>query len=116
MELDTAAEAGPVSQRILQLAMAFGQGAGTMPASRASLATLFGTYSANVRADTGWDGHALLALEFGRALGRAAAAHALRAGRCVIDIPDVEFALKVVRNSQIEPLGECPLTERRPRG
>ena len=51
-------------------------------------------------------------LEWARVMGRAAAAHALRAGRCVIDTEDVAFALKTVQKNELEPLGGCPLTDR----
>jgi hypothetical protein len=99
-------------ERGWQLAIAFGQGAGTMQATRASLSLAFSTYG-HLAEDRQWDSLAALILEYSRMIGRTAAAHASRAGRCVINTPDVEFALKCARDNDLEPFGPCPLTDRR---
>jgi hypothetical protein len=104
-------EIGLPVQRGWQLAMAFGQGAGTMPASREGLCVAFSAYGHLVADEGRWNTAAVLILEWARVLGRSAAAHALRAGRCVIDAEDVEFALRAAQSSQIEPLAGCPLTD-----
>ena len=104
-------EFGRSVERGWQMAIAFGQGAVTMQASRRALALAFTNYGRLAEDDEKWNARSVLILEFARAIGRTAAAHAARAGRCVIDYEDVEFALRAVRSSELEPLFGCPLTD-----
>ena len=99
------------AERVWQLVMAFGQGAGTMMATANALSKAHLAYGGLVHSQR-WESDRLVAIEFGRALGRAAAAHALNDCRCVIDEVDIEFAINAVSANQAEPLGPCPLTER----
>lgn len=97
--------------RILQLAVGFGQGAGMMMATEDALLAAVSSYESSVRRMDDWLDYAIRAIEFSRALGSLAAQHALRHARAVIDVPDVEFALKAVRLSELHPLGICRITE-----
>jgi hypothetical protein len=106
----TDSEADLITARVWQLAAAFGQGAGTMMATRRALRVAFANYDEAIRVFRDWDAHATLIIEYARALGRAAADHASRTGHCVIDVEDVEHALEVVRGNRREPLVACPLT------
>jgi hypothetical protein len=99
-----------VAERVWQLAVAFGQGTGTMLATGESLRVAFNNYYEAVREFGEWDAHATLIFEYARALGRAASDHASRTGQCVIDVADIEYALEVVRGNTRRPLSACPLT------
>ena len=105
-------EADLVTERVWQLAAAFGQGAGIMMATPRSLRLAFANYDQAIRVFRDWDAHASVIIEYARALGRAAADHASRSGQCVIDVEDVAYALKVVRGNRRKPLVACPLTLR----
>jgi hypothetical protein len=96
--------------RILQLAAAFGHGAGVVLATEEALLTALHTYEDNVRRLEDWDTDALHAIEFSRVLGSLAATHALVNGRAVIDVEDVQYALSVVRANERTPLGLCRIT------
>ncbi|HEX6464813.1 MAG TPA: hypothetical protein VFZ98_10180 [Vicinamibacterales bacterium] len=97
----------------LQLAMAFGQGAGTMLATSAALLAAFNPYAEafKERVDN-WAEYELQAVEYARALGQVAAYAAASNKRCVIDAPDVRYALGVVRRNTLAPLEPCALTGR----
>ena len=97
----------------LQLAMAFGQGAGTMLATSAALLAAFTPYAAAFehRAER-WAEFELRAVEYARALGQVAACSAASNRRCVIDVKDVRYALGVVRSNTQPPLSVCDLTDR----
>ena len=97
-----------------QLAMAFGQGAGTMLATSRALQAAFKPYDSAVRNRLGnWADAELRAVAFARALGHVAAVHAAGRGHCVIDVEDVEYGLDAVRRNELRPLGACDLTDRR---
>ena len=98
-----------------QLSMAFGQGVGgTMMATQSALAKAFESYGHQLENDPGWSDKALVALEFTRVLGRFAAANALKDGRAVVDVADVDWALRQIRVVHAEPLKACPITDRNP--
>ena len=102
-----------VDGKILQFAMAFGQGAGLMLATEDALLAAREAYGGDVRARAPeWNEYALQAIEYGRVLGSLAAEHALRHDRCVIDVPDVRHALGVVQTNERSPLGFCRITMR----
>jgi hypothetical protein len=104
-------ETSTVEGRTLQLAMAFGQGAGVMLATEAALLAALGPYAESIRGrDSDWDEYALQSLEYARVLGSLAAHHALGAGHCVIDAHDVRHALEIVRENRLPPLLVCKLT------
>jgi hypothetical protein len=98
--------------RILQLAMGFGQGAGVLLATEAALTTARDAYADHMR-DIGdnWGTAALQAIEYSRLMGSLSAHHAQANGRCVIDVPDVAYALNVVRLNTLMPLDVCRITE-----
>ena len=115
------APGGDTPQTIsLQLAMAFGQGAGTTPATSAALLEAYNAYQPAFERRAGeWPEIELRSLEYGRALGRLSAHAAASNGRAVIDSEDVRAALDVVRRNRLRPLLECHLTPgkiRRPGG
>jgi hypothetical protein len=95
----------------LQLAMAFGQGAGTMLATPRALMAAFNTYAEAFtdRAES-WSAFELRAVEYARALGQVAAWTAVDNGRCIIDLADVRAALTVVQRNVHRPLSLCDLT------
>ena len=99
-----------------QVAMAFGQGAGTMLATPAALRHAFSKYDAiftrNVKR---WPEYELVALEYARALGQQAAFAAARDNRCVIDVDDVQHGLDVIWRNRLRPLSNCGLTPLRQR-
>lgn len=97
----------------LQLAMAFGQGAGTMLATSEALMAAFTPYAAafEEKAER-WVEFELKALEYARALGQVAAYAAASNRRCVIDAEDVRYALSVVQSNTVRPLLVCDLTQR----
>jgi hypothetical protein len=92
-----------------QLAMAFGQGSGTMLATPGAVKAAFESFRDGVEQRAGnWDTHALLFIEFARALGTLAAAHAVRDNSPVIRQADVLGAVDGIRGgNQVRPLGIC---------
>jgi hypothetical protein len=101
-----------VQGKVLQLAMGFGQGAGTMLATEGALLSGVGPYLASIHErSSNWSEYALQAVEYSRAMGSLAAQHALAAGRCVIEESDVQFALAAVQQNTLAPLGVCSLTD-----
>jgi hypothetical protein len=103
---------GDTTQTIgLQLAMAFGQGTGTMLATAGALLKAFNTYGASFDDKAAsWEDFELRALEYARALGQVAAYAAVKNGRCVIDVDDVQYALGIVQANTLRPLSVCDLT------
>ena len=92
----------------LQLAMAFGQGAGTMLATPAALVAALAPYRESLHDRLSeWDTLSLKFIEFSRALGTLSATHAAQAGRLVIDEADVEWALPKILSNTLLPLGAC---------
>ena len=70
----------------LQLAMGFGQGAGTMLATTDAVMMARDAYRVQLGQIAGqWSEYALQTIEYSRVLGSLAAAHALNAGRSVIE-------------------------------
>lgn len=100
----------PRAHRVWQLAMAFGQGAGTLLATREGLLDAFTPYATAISDDKHWQQQSSRVFAFARALGQVSAAHAARAGRCVIDSEDIKFGLMALRKNTIEPLGQCAIT------
>ena len=112
MARSTAPRGGDTPRTIgLQLAMAFGQGAGALLATPEALETAYDTYATafEVRARE-WSAFELRAIEYSRALGQVAAWTAISNGRCIIDAKDVKAAFAVVRRNRLRPLRLCDLT------
>ena len=81
----------------LQLAMAFGQGAGTMLADREALETLLSEQSDIIeRALRDWDASQWAFISLVRMLGQHSAARAAANGSAVIRWEDVKFSLPTV--------------------
>lgn len=100
----------------LQLAMAFGQGAGAMLATSEALLTAYNAYLPSFERKAGeWPEHELRSLQYARALGFLAAFTAAQNGRAVIDVEDVRTALGNVRHNRLRPLMLCSLTPIKPK-
>ncbi len=95
--------------RVLLLAMALGQGAGTMLASSDALETALSYFQHRVQGLSAqeWDTHVLKIVEFTRVLGTLSALHAAQNQRAVIGVEDVNFAIGGVQNNTFAPLGIC---------
>ncbi len=86
----------------LQLAMAFGQGAGSMMATPEALAYTVSSQAALIgRARTDWEASKFAFIELVRVMGQIAAARAAFDGRPEIAMEHVEKAIHAV-------LGVCP--------
>jgi hypothetical protein len=97
----------------LQLAAAFGQGAGIMMMEAGALRPAYDAYREHIgRAVPYWETDALTSVSVMRAMGAYAAHLALSNGRFVISRSDVESALGVVTLRHAAPLGACPITGR----
>jgi len=97
----------------LQLAAAFGQGAGVMLIEADALRPAYEAYAPHItRAVPFWDTDALTSVSVMRAMGAYAAHLALSDRRFVISRGDVESALTVVTRSHAAPLGICRITAR----
>ena len=97
----------------LQLAAAFGQGAGVMLIEAGALRPAYETYAPHLeRAVPFWDTDGLSSVSVMRAMGAYAAHLALTDRRFVITRGDVESALTVVTRSHPMPLGTCRITGR----
>jgi hypothetical protein len=97
----------------LQLAAAFGQGAGTMLIETGALRPAYDAYSGHIaRAVPFWQTDALTSFSVMRAMGAYAAHLALSDQRFVISRGDVESAMTVVTRTHAAPLGTCPITGR----
>lgn len=94
-----------------QLAMAFGQGSGTILATPAALRLAFEAYRASLTNHlSDWDEYSLLTIEYCRLLGKLSAHYAIADDRYVIDAPDVRHALEVIRKKSTWPLETCKIT------
>lgn len=97
----------------LQLAAAFGQGAGVMLIEAGALRPAYEAYAPHIeRAVPFWEDDALTSVSVMRAMGARAAHLALADGRFVISRGDVESALSVVTRRHAAPLGFCRLSAR----
>lgn len=97
--------AGTIDGVKLQMAMAFGQGAGAMVAEEAALERLLSTETEMVERAAGrWSTFHWAFLTLLRALGQVAAIRAAQAGRVTIRWEDIELSLPAV-------LGPCPSLE-----
>ena len=97
----------------LQLAAAFGQGAGVMMIEAGALRPAYEAYAPNIaRSVPFWETDALKGVSVMRAMGAFAAHLALSDHRFVISRDDVESALTVVTRNHAAPLGTCPITGR----
>jgi len=92
-----------------QLAVAFGQGAGTLHITTAAAEAVFNHYQQRLGPARDWDAIALRMLEFMRALGAASQMWALRRGSAVIDVDDVGAAIAKLNPRQAHPLSDCPV-------
>ncbi len=98
------------SSRMLLLAMAFGQGAGTMLASRDALSaalSYFNDKQLQGLEENRWNEYALKTVEFSRAMGTLAAFSAARNGQLVIGPEDVRYAITAARAQSVPLLGPC---------
>jgi hypothetical protein len=97
----------------LQLAAAFGQGAGIMLIEAGALRPAHDAYAEHIgRAVPHWGTDALTSISVMRAMGAYAAHLALSDKRFVISRGDVESAMTVVTRRHAAPLGPCPITGR----
>lgn len=92
-----------------QLAAAFGQGAGTMIISADAAAAVMQQYRDGLERNAKSDATMLQLITFIRALGAAAAGHALRRGSAVIEPEDVLHVIGRLNPNQARPLGLCPI-------
>jgi hypothetical protein len=91
-------------QVLVQLLVAFGQGAGTLHVSGEVVAAATDYYSPRLRKDLArWEEYELRALEFARGLGRLAAHVALHEGSDRILLKHYEEA-----RGRFTPYWECP--------
>ena len=109
-------EPSPLPEAIditLQLAAAFGQGAGIMLMDVDALRPAYDAYQEHIaRAAPYWETDALTSVAAMRAMGAYAAHLALSEDRFVISRGDVERALTVVTRRHAAPLGFCRLSGR----
>jgi hypothetical protein len=97
----------------LQLAAAFGQGAGALLIEAGALRPAYEAYAPNIaRSVPFWATDALTSVTVMRAMGAFAAHLAMSDHRFVISRVDVESALTVVTRTHAAPLGTCPITGR----
>jgi hypothetical protein len=97
----------------LQLAAAFGQGAGTMLIETGALRPAYDAYAPHIaRAVAHWEEDAPSSIAVMRGMGAYAAHRALSDGRFVISRGDVEAALPIVTRSHAAPMGRCRISAR----
>ena len=97
----------------LQLAAAFGQGAGTLLFETGALRPAYDAYAPHIaREIPHWEEDALQSISVMRAMGAYAAHLAMSDRRFVINRGDVEAALTVVTRSHLAPMGRCRLSLR----
>jgi hypothetical protein len=97
----------------LQLAAAFGQGAGTLLFETGALRPAYDAYAPHIGRELPyWEEDALTSISVMRAMGAYAAHLALSDRRFVISRGDVEAAMTVVTRSHASPLGPCRLSAR----
>jgi hypothetical protein len=100
----------------LQLAMAFGQGAGSTLATTDAIVSAVDAYRRELTARVhDWDALAPTVLEWARVAGRLSASNAASDGRAAISVADVKSALENIRSltGRRAPHGvmaPCPLT------
>jgi hypothetical protein len=95
-----------------QLAMAFGQGAGTMLASAGAVSTAIAPFSETFSNNLAqWDDWALKSIEYARALGKLSSVYAAVNGAAVIQTAHVNWALEQIANNTVLPLGPCNCIE-----
>jgi hypothetical protein len=104
---------GHTAQSIeLHIAMAIGQGAGTMLATSRALMAVFDSYGDAIKDSVArWGDIHLRTAEYARALGQIAAHVAIANGHCVIEYEDMQSAINVVQHNRVPPLlaMDCPL-------
>lgn len=97
----------------LQLAAAFGQGAGTLLFETGALRPAYDAYAPHIaRAVAFWEEDALNSISVMRAMGAYAAHLALTERRFVISRGDVESAMLVVTRDHAAPMGRCRISAR----
>lgn len=97
----------------LQLAAAFGQGAGLVLIEADALRPVYDAYAARIeRSIPHWDTDALGSISVLRAMGAYAAHRALSNDRVVITREDAEAALELVQRTPAHPLARCRITGR----
>jgi hypothetical protein len=95
-------------EKLLQLAMAFGQGAGSMLAAEEGIKTALAPYERKISEVSGrWSQVAVIFIEYARILGHLSAVHAAQAGRCVITSEDVEVGLRAIQANTLDPFMPC---------
>ncbi|HJZ70757.1 MAG TPA: hypothetical protein VKE51_03405 [Vicinamibacterales bacterium] len=93
-----------------QLASAFGQGAGTMLLTTDAAKSVIDAYSEGLNRNREQSNtNALALIEFARALGAAAALISLQRGGAIIDVADVQTAIRNLKRTQAFPLVPCPV-------
>lgn len=91
--------------RVLQLAMAFGQGTGTMLATEEAVKTALASLTAYLeKSSVRWNRDSLKFIEYARALGTVAAVAAAGDRAFVIGREHVETALNGIERNLVEPL------------
>ena len=97
----------------LQLAAAYGQGAGSLLFETGALRPAYDAYAPHIdRELPHWDEDALGSISIMRAMGAYAAHLAMADRRFVISRGDVETAMTVVTRSHARPLGHCRISLR----
>src|SRR5262245_54990173 len=97
----------------LQLAAAFGSGAGVMMIDADALRPAYEAYASRIeRSIQYWDTDAIGSISVMRAMGALAAHRALSEQRLVITREDVEVALDSVQRFAPNPLAACRITAR----
>jgi hypothetical protein len=96
---------------IAQIFVAFGQGAGQLNVSDDAVQAAVSDYGYGIEQADGWGDAAPMVLGIARAMGQAAAEHALREGRGVITAVDYRAARAVIHSMSGEGtrlMGRCP--------
>ena len=97
----------------LQLAAAFGQGAGTMLIETGALRPAYDAYRSHIERELPyWEEDAASSIAVMRGMGAYAAPLALSDGRFTISRGDVEAALPVVTRRHAAPVGFCRISLR----
>ena len=97
----------------LQLAAAFGQGAGTLLFETGALRPAYDAYAPHIEREVEhWEEDALNSISVMRAMGAYAAHLAMTDRRFVINRADVETAMTVVTRAHASPMGRCRISLR----
>jgi hypothetical protein len=99
-----------------QSLIAFGQGAGTMPASAEAVEAIIEDYLPNDDQVASWPDDVLVVLEYARSAGRIAASRAASAGRGCINARDWDRVKRVLPSKPSWFERPCPWTPRQFRG